>query len=79
MENRCDVCNGELAIRGDDTEEAVRARLRDFHKKTEPVLELFMNKELVLQVDGAKSAEEVHDDILSALNVSGGTLATHDQ
>ena len=79
VENRCDVSNGELAIRGDDTEEAVRARLRDFHKKTEPVLELFMNKELVLQVDGAKSAEEVHDDILSALNVSGGTLATHDQ
>lgn len=72
VENRCDVCNGELAIRGDDTEEAVRARLRDFHEKTEPVLELFMNKALVLLVDGAKSAEKVHEDILSALNASGG-------
>jgi adenylate kinase len=75
VENRCDVCNGELAIRGDDTEEAVRARLNDFHEKTEPVLELFMNKELVLQVDGSKAAEDVHGDILNALTTSGGTLA----
>ena len=78
VENRCDVCNGELAIRGDDTEEAVRARLNDFHEKTEPVLELFMNKELVLQVDGSKAPEDVHGDVLSALNVSGGTLAATD-
>ena len=30
-----------------------------------------MNKELVLQVDGANSAEKVHEDIRSALNASG--------
>lgn len=75
IENRCDVCDGELAIRGDDTEAAVRSRLEDFHEKTEPVLEQFMNKELVLQVDGSKPAEDVHEDILRSLTASAGTLA----
>src|SRR5271166_6019113 len=29
----CDVCGGELAARPDDTPEAVRARLKDYHGK----------------------------------------------
>jgi len=74
VENRCDVCKGTLSIRGDDTEETVRARLTDFHEKTAPVLELFKKKELVLQVDGSKSAEDVHQDILRSLTATGGTL-----
>src|SRR5262249_25468565 len=42
----CDVCGGRLVARADDTPEAVRERLRDYHLKTEPVLELFRRKEL---------------------------------
>ena len=34
--DRCDVCGGELVSREDDTEEALAARLRDYHGKTEP-------------------------------------------
>ena len=72
VENTCDVCKGELSIRDDDKEEAVRSRLSDFHEKTEPILELFMNKELVIQVDGANAAEDVHADILSSLSANAG-------
>ena len=71
VENTCDVCGGELSVREDDTEEAVRKRLKDFREKTEPVLELFRRKELVVSADGSGSAEKVHEEILAALGRAG--------
>ena len=50
-EGRCDVCGGELVTREDDTPEALAARLRDYHDKTDPVLELFRRKEYVMTID----------------------------
>ncbi|GAA2403335.1 adenylate kinase [Actinomadura vinacea] len=50
-EGRCDVCGGELVAREDDTEEALAERLRTYHEKTDPVLELFRRKEYVVTVD----------------------------
>jgi adenylate kinase len=65
----CDVCGGPLITRADDSPEAVRARLQDYHSKTEPILELFRKKELYLAVDGTKSAQEVFQDICRQLEV----------
>ena len=44
--DQCDVCGGQLVSREDDTEEALTNRLRDYHTKTNPVLELFRRKNL---------------------------------
>lgn len=65
--DRCDVCGGELITRDDDTEEAIEARLGDYRALTEPVLELFSRKELIVTVDGSRAVEQVQLDILSAL------------
>lgn len=69
VENVCDVCSGELIARPDDTREALAARLQDYHSKTEPVLDLFRRKELVLDVDGTRSQEAVHQEVRSLLGV----------
>jgi adenylate kinase len=61
--NRCDVCGTELVARPDDTPEAVRSRLQDYHAKTQPILELFRQKELVVVVDGTHSVDEVQQDL----------------
>ena len=61
--NTCDVCGTELVARPDDTPEAVRSRLQDFHAKTQPILELFRHKELVVVVDGTRSVDEVQQDL----------------
>jgi adenylate kinase len=61
--NTCDVCGAELIARPDDTPEAVHARLQDFHTKTQPILELFRRKELVVVVDGTPSTAEVQQDL----------------
>ena len=66
-ENTCDVCRGELSIRADDNESAVRARLADYREKTEPILKLFKCKELVIQVDGSQTAEVIQAEILAQL------------
>ncbi|QDT51563.1 Adenylate kinase [Symmachiella dynata] len=70
VENVCDVCGGQLVSRPDDTPEALAERLKDYHEKTKPVLELFRRKELVLDIDGTRPPHEVQQDIRSQLGVS---------
>ena len=65
----CDVCGGQLVARADDSPEAVRARLRDYHAKTLPVLELVRAKEVVLEVDANQPAGAVQDEIRKRLGV----------
>jgi adenylate kinase len=67
----CDVCKGKLVARPDDTPTAVRDRLADYHTKTEPVLELFRRKNLVVVADGTKPPTEVQQDIRRQLNLKG--------
>jgi adenylate kinase len=61
--NACDVCGAGLIARPDDTPEAVHARLLDYHTKTQPILELFRRKELVVVVDGTRSVAEVQQNL----------------
>ena len=65
----CDVCGGELVQRPDDTPEALANRLRDYHTQTEPVLELFAAKGLIVTVDGTKPALEVQAEIRDRLRL----------
>jgi adenylate kinase len=66
----CDVCGGALVSRADDTHEAVGTRLRDYHGKTAPILELFSRKELVVSVDGTRPAEAVQEDLRRKLGLN---------
>ena len=65
----CDVCHGQLVARPDDTSDTIRARLRDYHEKTKPILDLFQRKELVVAVDGAGSVEAIQDELRRRLNL----------
>ncbi|MQA26955.1 MAG: adenylate kinase [Micromonosporaceae bacterium] len=69
QEGRCDVCGGPLVTREDDTEEALAARLRDYHAKTDPVLDLFRRKEYVVTVDARPSKAEVQRAIREQLGL----------
>lgn len=68
-EGICDVCGGRLTLRPDDNDAAVDARLRDYHEKTQPIVELFRKKELVVVADGTRHPQEIHDDIRSQLRL----------
>lgn len=67
--NTCDICGGDLVIRKDDSKDAIKKRLCDYHSKTKPVLDLFRNKELVVNIDGTQSPSDVQTEIRMKLNL----------
>jgi len=66
---RCDSCGGDLVTREDDTEEALAVRLRDYHEKTDPVIELFRRKEYVFTVDARPVPDAVQEQIKKCLGL----------
>ena len=68
-DGRCDACGGELLRREDDTEEALAVRLREYHEKTNPVLEIFRRKEYVITVDSRPAQQQVQRAIRDRLGL----------
>jgi adenylate kinase len=48
----CDKCSGKLYQREDDKPETVSARLKTFHKQTEPLIEHYKREGLLITIDG---------------------------
>ncbi len=69
VDDKCDVCGGKLIARDDDNPEALANRLRDYHEKTRPVIDIFERKEFVFTLDATASIEEVHVDICERLKL----------
>jgi adenylate kinase len=66
----CDVCGGSLERREDDTPEALARRLADYYAKTEPVIDVFGHKELVVRVDATPSEDQVFDAITDRVGLA---------
>ena len=66
---RCDACGGTLVRREDDTEEALAVRLREYHEKTNPVLDIFRRKEYVVSVDARPAPEQIQQEIRKRLDL----------
>ncbi len=64
---RCDVCGSALVTREDDTEEALAVRLREYHEKTNPVLDIFRRKEYVVTIDARPDRETIQQEIRKEL------------
>jgi adenylate kinase len=72
---RCDACGGELIRREDDTEEALAVRLREYHEKTNPMLDIFRRKEYIITVDTRPAKEQVQQTIRDKLGLQLHHLA----
>ncbi len=68
-EGKCDACGGKLVQREDDTEEALAVRLREYHGKTNPVLDIFRRKEYVVTIDARADKVEIQRAIRAALDL----------
>ncbi len=65
----CDVCRGALVTREDDNPEALANRLRDYHAKTRPVIEIFERKEFVVSIEATQPKQQVFADICARLGL----------
>ncbi|NLX76952.1 MAG: adenylate kinase [Clostridiaceae bacterium] len=66
-EGLCDVCGEELKIRDDDKEQTVLERLKAYYEKTEPLVEYYEKKGLLLHFDGTKDITETTEEIMDKL------------
>lgn len=66
-EGKCDICNGELYQRDDDTEETVSRRIEVYLKETSPLIDYYTKKGIIFSVDGKQSIEGVFEDIVKSL------------
>ena len=53
--------------REDDTLKAIRKRINLFHEFTEPVLDYYREKGILLEIDGEKSIEEIQEEIMRVI------------
>lgn len=63
----CDECGGELYHRPDDSTEMVNARLRVFHRTTDPMLDYYAAANKLLIVSGEGSITDVDSRLIRAL------------
>jgi adenylate kinase len=57
--------------RADDSEEAIRHRQDVYQRETQPLLEIFRERELLVAIDGLGPIDEVWDRIVAALSARG--------
>jgi len=63
--HKCDICQGKLIQRADDTEQAIKKRLETYHKETEPILKKYEN--LLITINGEQNIDKITEEILEKL------------
>jgi adenylate kinase len=66
-EGVCDKDGVRLEIRDDDNPEAILQRLEEFRNKTKPVLDVYKNRGILIEIDASPSIEEIHEVVLKRL------------
>jgi len=65
QENICDTCGEKLHERDDQAPEAIKTRIKVYHKQTKPILERYNT----IKINGEQEIEEVTKNILEKLLV----------
>ena len=65
---RDDETGEELVLRDDDKPEVIKKRLEVYFQETEPLLDFYINSEIIFdEVDASKSVEDVTNEIFKIL------------
>jgi adenylate kinase len=66
-EGICDKCSGELLQRKDDTEETVSTRISVYQQQTEPLIDYYTKKGIIINVNGEEPIPEVGKQIVAKM------------
>lgn len=67
----CDYDGSELYQREDDQLETVKHRIHVYLEQTQPLIEYYHQREVLAEVDGTKSIEQVTVDLLAVIKRNG--------
>lgn len=68
IEGVCDKCGGELYQRDDDKEETILRRLDVYRNQTEPLIDHYRKKGILIELDANKDSKEVLAEIERWMN-----------
>ena len=63
----CDRCGHSLYQREDDRPETVKARLKTFHRQTEPLLNYYSQVKLLVEINGQDAIEAITNQALTVI------------
>lgn len=66
----CDICEGVLFRREDDTVEIVRNRLSIYHQQTKPVVDYYSGTTHMVLVQSCKDIDDTTTGVFAALGIS---------
>ncbi len=67
VEGVCDHCGEALILRDDDKPETVKTRLDVYHKETQPLIDFYAAREILVTVDGTQPMDQVFEAIKTKL------------
>lgn len=59
----CDKCGGKLVQRKDDNPETATQRIETYKKETQPLIDYYRNKEILVNINGNRDINEIYSDI----------------
>ena len=67
VEGICDRCGEKLVLRDDDKPETVQKRLNVYHEQTQPLIDYYTGKNILVEVDGTVDINDVFGAIVKIL------------
>lgn len=64
---KCDNCGGELYQRADDTRETAEKRLDVYFAQTAPLIDYYIGKGKLVEIDGERSIEDIGKELVALL------------
>jgi adenylate kinase len=65
--DQCDMCGGKLFQRDDDREETIRHRLDVYHEQTEPLVDFYGERGILIGIDAVGPVDDVTTRAVEAL------------
>lgn len=69
VEGECDDCKSKVIQRDDDKKETVVSRIKTYHRQTEPLIDYYRKKGLLLTVEGQEKIEDTTKEVMKALGM----------
>ena len=63
----CDKCGGALVMRKDDEPETIRKRIQVYQQETEPLIDYYKKKKMIVDIDATPKPKEVFNSVVKAV------------
>ena len=68
VDNVCDICSTPLIQREDDNAETIKLRLKTYHKKSEPLVDYYRKKGLLVEIESTHGVDESWNKLQKVLD-----------